>query len=73
MNINDAVMVWCYRGYRPAFVKAIGKRKVQVTFPGGITEWVKNKRVFVPNNLKDQSHAERTFKESEYYLLDKEK
>jgi len=62
MQIDDIILVWCYRGYRPGYVKEIGKRKTRVFWADGKDEWVENKRIREPENLKDRAWMEKAIK-----------
>jgi hypothetical protein len=63
MEIDDIVLVWCYRGYRPGLVKEKGKRKTKVSWANGDTEWIENKRIREPTNLKDRCWMEKSLKD----------
>lgn len=63
MKVDDIVLIWCYRGYRPGTVKAMGKRSTLIAFADGTEEWIGNKRVRVPLNLKDEAWMIRALRE----------
>jgi len=63
MKLDDIVLVWCYRGYRPGMIKDIGKRKTFIAWADGSKEWIENNRIRTPKNLKDRSWMERALKE----------
>ena len=68
MQLEEVVSVWCYRGYRPGIVKAIGKRKTLIAWADDKKEWVENKRIHVPADLKERSRTERILKEEQAIL-----
>ena len=63
MNLTDTILVWCYRGYRPGTVKEIGKRKTLISWADNKEEWIENKRIREPKNLKDKSWMIRALRE----------
>jgi hypothetical protein len=67
-NAGDIVLIWCYRGYRPATVKEIGKRQTRVAWADGTMEWVENKRVRTADNLIDRAWMERALREEKGIL-----
>jgi hypothetical protein len=63
MEIDDIVLVNCYRGYRPGWVKEIGKRKVLIIWPDRRTrEWIDKDRIREPKNFKDRNWMEKALR-----------
>jgi len=62
MQVNDIVLIWCYRGFRPAYVKTIGKRKALITWADGEQEWINTSRIKEPKNFKDRMWMEKALK-----------
>jgi len=45
-------------------IKEIGKRKTKIAWSNGETEWVSNKRIKNPKDLRELSYMKRAYKTS---------
>jgi len=64
LETEQIALIWCYRGYRPCMIKEIGKRKTKIAWSNGETEWVSNKRIKNPKDLRELSYMKRAYKTS---------